>query len=85
MWKRKLYFLLNTKQRMLLRKLYYFPSFFKSKSYTENGIAIPPKALIFTGRGDFLMMGKQYVEKFKRLGNLKPEHKVLDMVAALEE
>lgn len=79
MWKRKLFYFFNPKQRFIIRKLYYFPSLINDWFSKKSETPIPPKALIFTGRGDFIAMGKQYVEKFQRLANLKPSNNVLDV------
>lgn len=79
MWKRKLFYSFNPKQRLFIRKIYYFPSLIKDYFSNNSDTPIPPKALIFTGRGDFVAMGKQYIEKFQRLANLKPESNVLDI------
>jgi SAM-dependent methyltransferase len=40
---------------------------------------MPPKGLIYTGRGDFIGQGNQYVELFKEKGGLKSNARFLDI------
>lgn len=40
---------------------------------------IPPRRKIFTGSGDFLQTGQEFLRYFKDLGHLKPNHRVLDV------
>ena len=40
---------------------------------------IPPKRMIFIGRGDFEKIGKQFRKHFVELGNLRPDDRVLDV------
>lgn len=61
--------------RLLARKLYYWPQDLLS---VKNDL-IPPKGLIYTGRGDFLKVGKFWAEKFVKEGGLKSSHHVLDI------
>jgi ubiquinone/menaquinone biosynthesis C-methylase UbiE len=79
MLKRRLYYMFSPSQRLLLRKIYYFPSIIQDKFTKKREVLLPPKAYIYTGRGDFEAMGKEYVEKLKRLTGLQAEHSILDI------
>jgi len=72
---RKLYYSLSPAMRLLVRKIYYWPvDIFSSK----NDL-IPPRGLIYTGRGDFLKVGKYWAQKFINEGGLLPHHHILDI------
>lgn len=73
---RKIYYFLSPKLRLIVRRLFYFPVdlFRLNKSQL-----IPPKGKIFTGSGDFIKQGETFLNHFIDLGNLKPEHNVLDI------
>jgi len=62
----------------VLRKLYYLPAdlvdFFK-KGKTLR----PPRSKIFIGDGHFEEIGQEFLGYFKELGQLKPNHKVLEV------
>ncbi|MBI3232769.1 MAG: class I SAM-dependent methyltransferase [Bacteroidetes bacterium] len=77
--KRKLYYSLSPQLRLLVRRLYFFPSDFFQYYLNKNKALIPPKGLIYTGAGDFIQFGKMHVEYFKKYAQLKPNHKVLDI------
>lgn len=72
---RSIYYLLPPSIRIFARKLYYFPSFF---SHDKNAL-IPPKALIYTGRGDYENQGKFWFDFFKTHTNLTPNSNFLDI------
>jgi ubiquinone/menaquinone biosynthesis C-methylase UbiE len=76
---RKLYYALSPQLRFQARRLYYAPSDFFEKIKNKNEAIVPPKGLIFTGSGDFLNQGKQYLQLFQQYGGLKPQHHVLDV------
>ena len=40
---------------------------------------VPPRNMIFIGDGDYLKTGEEFLKYFKDLGNLKPNHKILDV------
>lgn len=40
---------------------------------------IPPRRLRFVGAGDFRATGREFLEHFRKLGGLRPEHHVLDV------
>lgn len=61
--------------RYLLRKIIYFPQDILSK---RNPL-VPPKGKIFIGSGDFLRIGNQFFQYFKKYGNITPDSAVLDI------
>ncbi|MCL9807301.1 class I SAM-dependent methyltransferase [Flavobacterium amniphilum] len=72
---RKLYYKLPVSSRYTLRRILYFPSdLFRSKEDL-----VPPKGIIFTGSGDYLEVGRQYFEYFKKYGNITPDDSILDI------
>ncbi len=79
MFIRKIYYGLPLPARSFVRRVFYLPHdtvqyIFKSKDEIR-----PPKGIIFVGSGDFVEKGKVFLEYFKELGHLKPEHHVLDV------
>lgn len=73
---RKLYYFLSPKLRLIVRRLFYLPvDLFR----LNKKQMIPPKGKIFTGSGDFIKQGETFLDYFINLGNLKPDHKVLDI------
>src|SRR5436853_5461052 len=44
---------------------------------------VPPAEMIYTGDGDFLGIGREFLEYFIKLGNLRPSDRVLDVGAGL--
>ncbi len=40
---------------------------------------VPPRSMIFIGDGDFLKIGNEFLSYFISLGNIKPDHKILDV------
>jgi len=61
--------------RLLARKLYYWPQ----DLFSIKNDLIPPKGLIYTGRGDFIKVGKFWAQKFIKEGGLKPADNLLDI------
>lgn len=76
---RKLYYTLSPELRLKARQAYYAPSDLVSKMTRQKGQIVPPKGLIFTGSGDFLKQGEDYLQIFKEYGGLQPHHHVLDI------
>lgn len=72
---RKLYYALSPAMRLSVRRLVYWPLDLIS---SKNDL-IPPQGLIYTGRGDFLKVGKYWAEKFIKEGGLNPRHTFLDI------
>jgi SAM-dependent methyltransferase len=77
--KRQLYYLIPAPLRLIVRRLYYFPTdLIESVSGKRPG-GVPPKGMVFVGYGDYVKQGRKFVEYFRTLGGLQPDHKVLDV------
>jgi SAM-dependent methyltransferase len=76
---RNIYYLLSPAQRLVARRLAFLPVDFFEKITGRRKGEIPPRGMIYTGTGDFLLAGKLFLEVFKTYGNLKPNHRVLDV------
>ncbi len=73
---RRIYYSLSPNLRLLARKIVYFPiDIFKSK---KNSLE-PPKGLIYTGSGEFIKQGEEWVEFFKSNTTLNENSNVLDI------
>jgi len=64
--------------RPLLQKIYYFP-FDLIDMFTKPDGMIPPRSRIFIGSGDFVQIGQGFKQHFIALGDLQPDHRVLDV------
>jgi SAM-dependent methyltransferase len=73
---RKIYYALPPSLRLFFRKIYYFPLDFFNKK--RNALE-PPKGLIYTGRGDFIKQGEEWVVIFKQYTTLNENSNVLDI------
>lgn len=76
---RKLYYLLPPGSRLLLRKMIYWPEDHWNTLLNKNEELLPPKRLIYTGRGNFIQTGLKFFELFKAEARLKPQSKILDI------
>ncbi|NOQ26143.1 MAG: methyltransferase domain-containing protein [Bacteroidales bacterium] len=76
---RKIYYFLSPKLRLVVRRLFYFPIDLLNIFRLNKTQLSPPKGKIFTGSGDFLKQGETFLNHFIDLGNLMPEHNVLDI------
>lgn len=76
---RKVYYFLSPKLRLIVRRLFYFPIDLLNLFRLNKNQLSPPKGKIYTGSGDFLKQGKTFANHFIYLGNLLPEHNVLDI------
>ena len=65
--------------RLKARQAYYAPTDLVSKMTRKKGQIVPPKGLIFTGSGNFLKQGDNYLKIFIKYGVLRPHHHVLDI------
>lgn len=72
---RKLYYSIPSSWRFWVRRLVFLPEDLLSK----KSDLMPPKGLIYTGRGDFIGQGNEYVRLFKEQGELKEDAKFLDI------
>ena len=66
---RNIYYALSPQLRLFVRKLVYWPM----DLFSPKNNLIPPKGLIYTGRGDFLQAGKYWTNKFIEEGGLLPD------------
>lgn len=73
---RKLYYLLPPRFRFLFRRLIYLPLDLITRKKNE---LIPPRGLIYTGRGNFIQQGQDWRELFIEHAGLLPEDSVLDI------
>lgn len=71
---RKLYYMLPPALRYAVRWLYYLPADLADPPPPM----VPPRRLIYTGRGDFVKQGNAWLEFFKEQG-LQPHHAFLDI------
>jgi ubiquinone/menaquinone biosynthesis C-methylase UbiE len=71
---RKLYYKLPPALRFAARWLYYLPA---DLAYPPPPM-VPPRRLIYTGRGDFVKQGDAWLAFFKEQG-LQPQHNFLDI------
>ena len=62
-----------------LQKYYYIFTDVIEFAGRKKRTSVPPKRLNFVGAGDFESIGKEFFSLFKKLGNLQPNHKVLDV------
>ncbi len=76
---RTIYYLLNSDQRLLIRRFIYFPLDFMDKLIGKKDKLIPEKGLIYTGRGNFKEQGEQFFKYFLQYGDLKPDYQVLEI------
>lgn len=75
---RRLYYRLPPTLRLLVRKMIYAPIDLIQRDKYKNGLPVPPRALTFTGSGNFKETGLRFVSYFKKHG-LQKDHRVLDI------
>lgn len=72
---RSIYYSLSPKQRLLLRKIVYFPvDLFRKRHELE-----PPKGYVYTGPGNYIEIGQTFFEYFKEYGDIQPNSRILDI------
>lgn len=71
---RTLYYRLPPALRYVARWLYYLPA----DLFDPPPLMVPPRRLVYTGRGDFVKQGDDWLNFFVEHG-LKPEHRFLDI------
>jgi len=79
MFLRKIYYLLSPSLRRVVRIIYFLPVDLYERILNKRSELVPPRGLIFIGRGNFEKFGDTYIKLFKELCELKPEAKVLDI------
>ena len=77
--KRQLYYLLSAPMRLLVRRIYFFPADLLDSVMGRRPGGVPPRGMVFVGYGDYVKQGEKFLEYFKTLGGLNPEHRVLDV------
>ncbi len=73
---RKLYYRLSPQNRLRVRRVLYYPHEILQSGRDPK---IPPKGKIFTGAGDFEVLGKQQLAYLQNYTQLKPNMTVLDV------
>jgi SAM-dependent methyltransferase len=72
---RKIFYLLNPRQRRYLRRLWFLPvDVFSKREYL-----VPPKGMIYTGAGDFIKIGDKLADRIIRECGFNPDEKILDV------
>lgn len=70
---------MSPNNRLLVRKLVYFPIDFLNSFGRKNKDVIPKKGDIFIGSGDFVKQGKHQLDLLKQYADIKPDGKILDV------
>jgi SAM-dependent methyltransferase len=73
---RTIFYLLPPGVRLFIRKVVYFPA---DLIQGRSGELRPPRRLIYTGGGDFRLIGEQWVAFFEEYAGLNEENNVLDI------
>ncbi|TVR38525.1 MAG: class I SAM-dependent methyltransferase [Bacteroidia bacterium] len=76
---RKVYYRLRPGQRRLARRLFYLPADVYERLSNKRPPLVPPRGRIFTGQGNFVAIGNNFLDLFIRHCSLKPHHHVLDI------
>jgi ubiquinone/menaquinone biosynthesis C-methylase UbiE len=72
---RKIYYALPVNLRYTARRLLYLPA----DLFRDRNSLVPPKGMIFTGRGDYLLAGETFFSYFLKYGGITPQSHVLDV------
>jgi SAM-dependent methyltransferase len=67
------------KSKDFLKFLYYTPLDVVDVITGARGDLVPPRRLMFVGSGDFTGIGDEFLQYFKEIGSLRPDHTVLDV------
>lgn len=76
---RKVYYRLRPGQRRLVRRLFYLPRDVYDSLLNKRPPLVPPRGRIFTGQGDFVAIGNNFLDLFIRHCGLQPHHHILDV------
>jgi len=76
---RSLYYALPPDLRLAARRLAYGPLDLWDYLTGRRLPLTPPRGMIYTGSGDFVRQGQQFLEYFIEYGGLLPHHDVLDV------
>jgi len=72
---RKLFYAMPVGLRYTARRLLYLPS----DLFRNKNSLVPPKGLIFTGRGDYVASGNEMFGRFRQYTNITPKSSILDI------
>ena len=72
---RKVYYALPVKFRYLVRRIMYLPS----DIFRDKNELVPPKGMIFTGRGNYRKAGEETFGHFSKYGSITPQSYILDI------
>jgi len=76
---RKLFYRLPTGLRFLALKVVYGPGDMLARVTRRQRAMVPPRSMIYTGRGDFIEQGKLHLKYLVKYGNLQNDASVLDV------
>ncbi len=76
---RSLYYSLPPSFRYIARRLYYLPTDTIDSLTGKRHPMVPPKGMVYTGAGDFLVESNRRLEQFKKYCDLKPDSAFLDI------
>jgi ubiquinone/menaquinone biosynthesis C-methylase UbiE len=76
---RPLYYAISPNLRLLVRKIYYYPTDVLDFARGRKNKYVPNKGDIFVGSGDFEAQGKYHLKVLKEMAGLQTNHSVLDV------
>lgn len=76
---RKLYYFLPPGVRLAARWLFFLPYDLLQSLKNKDGQILPPRRLIYTGGGDFLQAGKDFIEDLRQRDLIHAHSQVLDV------
>jgi len=76
---RKLFYKINPDQRYYIRRFLNLPLDIYDSLSGKKIKYIPPRGMIFTGRGDYIKLANMFFGYFKNYCNLQPDSRILDI------
>lgn len=76
---RDIFYSFNPRGRLLLRRIWYFPTDLFATLFHKRDKLVPPRSLIYTGAGDFAEVGNRFAEKIIRDCSLSDKSRLLDI------
>ncbi|MCX6232244.1 MAG: class I SAM-dependent methyltransferase [Bacteroidetes bacterium] len=76
---RNLFYKISPNQRYYIRRFIYFPYDFYENITGKKQKYIPPRGMVFTGRGDYLKQANIFFQYFKQYCDLQPDYSILDI------
>ena len=76
---RKLFYKINPDQRYYIRRFLNLPLDIYDSLSGKKIKYIPPRGMIFTGRGDYIKLANMFFGYFKNYCNLQPDNRILDI------